>query len=335
MSFWAAVPSLILFAVHVAVCVTLVTATGALALWLARRRSAPLRHTLALTGLAVTFIVPAVVAMYHWRLIPQRPLETTSSIVAPQVPRADLAAAPAPLEETAQRRFGSPPLLPRLLSGVAVRGRLDDRQRCEVRPPALRPCTSADAVGRAYRRERRPRIRAGRALAHSPRHPPPSAADVLPTRPLAVHRRLAPAKARASRSPSVIRRFKSQLESVLTHELAHIARFDYATVLLATVAEAAYWWNPFVHFARRELSVAREEVCDNYALNHSGDGEPLASYLLQTVEQAATARLAWGVGLSAEEPGVVARRIKHLLMGEKNSMIRISSLAACHRQAQR
>ncbi len=90
---------------------------------------------------------------------------------------------------------------------------------------------------------------------------------------------------------------------------------------------------PFVHFARRELAVAREEVCDNYALNHSGDGEPLATYLLQTVEQAANARLAWGVGLSAEEPGVVARRIKHLLMGEKNSVIRISSVlkaSGCH-----
>ena len=277
-SFWAAVPSLILFAVHVAVCVTLVTATGALALWLARRRSAPLRHTLALTGLAVTFIVPAVVAMYHWRLIPQRPLETTSSIVAPQVSRADLAAAPAPLEETASAASARPRsylafYLASLFvavwtigSGVKFARLLFALARQRTLLAALIDVKDGHVSALAEHLRIRLGIRRPVRLMSFPHAPWPFTVGLF--RP-----RLVLPEALLSSGVS-----KRQLESVLTHELAHIARFDYATVLLATVAEAAYWWNPFVHFARRELSVAREEVCDNYALNHSGDGEPLASY---------------------------------------------------------
>ena len=87
-----------------------------------------------------------------------------------------------------------------------------------------------------------------------------------------------------------------------------------------------FWWIPIIYIVRSTLLGAREEICDAFVLSYSGDGEPLAEYLIQSVERAANARLAWGVGLSAEEPRIVEQRVTHLLLGDERQMLRINSL---------
>lgn len=58
----------------------------------------------------------------------------------------------------------------------------------------------------------------------------------------------------------------SELRSVLTHEAAHIARRDLIVVFGQNLAVSLFWMHPLVHVLNRQLSLAREEVCDNHVL---------------------------------------------------------------------
>lgn len=58
-----------------------------------------------------------------------------------------------------------------------------------------------------------------------------------------------------------------QLVQVLTHEGAHIIRRDPQVRLIQRLSVALWWWHPLVHLLNRQLSRAREEVCDNFVLN--------------------------------------------------------------------
>ena len=53
---------------------------------------------------------------------------------------------------------------------------------------------------------------------------------------------------------------------VLVHECAHVLRRDAWVGLLQRLAGALFWPHPLVHHAKRQLTRAREEVCDNFVL---------------------------------------------------------------------
>lgn len=62
----------------------------------------------------------------------------------------------------------------------------------------------------------------------------------------------------------------SNLRQILVHEVAHLTRRDPLIGLLQQVAVAIYWPNPLVHVMSRELSKAREEICDNFVIREGG-----------------------------------------------------------------
>ncbi|UCE17681.1 MAG: HEAT repeat domain-containing protein [Gemmatimonadota bacterium] len=74
---------------------------------------------------------------------------------------------------------------------------------------------------------------------------------------------------------------EEQTRSVLLHELAHIARWDYLLHLLTQIACAFYWPNPLVWLASRRSAMERERACDDYALQQGVRNHEYASYLLQ------------------------------------------------------
>src|SRR3954453_10616409 len=57
-----------------------------------------------------------------------------------------------------------------------------------------------------------------------------------------------------------------EAEAILAHELGHVARMDWAKLLLARVATALFWFNPLVWVLAREAHQLREEAADDAVL---------------------------------------------------------------------
>jgi WD40 repeat protein/beta-lactamase regulating signal transducer with metallopeptidase domain len=77
--------------------------------------------------------------------------------------------------------------------------------------------------------------------------------------------------------------------SLLTHELAHVARRDHWVRLLELLASALFWWYPLVWLARRQLHEREEECCDARAKDATSP-RVYASAILEAVEFLSEAR---------------------------------------------
>ncbi len=74
---------------------------------------------------------------------------------------------------------------------------------------------------------------------------------------------------------------------VVMHEMAHIARRDSATQLVATLACVAYWIHPLVILAARRLRAECERACDERVLER---GTPAADYAAHLLDVARFSR---------------------------------------------
>ncbi len=57
---------------------------------------------------------------------------------------------------------------------------------------------------------------------------------------------------------------------VLCHELSHILRFDAAVNILQVIAQAIFWFHPFVWWANKKIRAEREKCCDEMAIARLG-----------------------------------------------------------------
>jgi len=71
-----------------------------------------------------------------------------------------------------------------------------------------------------------------------------------------------------------------QLRDVLMHECAHLLQRDILLGVLQRIAQIIYWPHPMVHLLNRDLSRAREDICDNYVVQQ-GDAPGYARTLVQ------------------------------------------------------
>jgi beta-lactamase regulating signal transducer with metallopeptidase domain len=71
-----------------------------------------------------------------------------------------------------------------------------------------------------------------------------------------------------------------RLRIVLLHESAHIARFDFATQLLARLVCALHWFNPLLWLGAAAMRREQEQACDNAVLKLAVKGSDYAQLLL-------------------------------------------------------
>ena len=150
-----------------------------------------------------------------------------------------------------------------------------------------------DALARVLQRDH-PRRRVG--LVASPRIDVPMVVGLF--RPLVV----VPVSALTGLSAA-------QVEAVLAHELAHVARQDYLVNLWQALLETLFFYHPAVWWLSNRVRVERENCCDDLAVESCGDAV-LYARALSDLEQ--LRRVKAGPAL-AVNGGSLLSRVKRLL----------------------
>jgi beta-lactamase regulating signal transducer with metallopeptidase domain len=119
-------------------------------------------------------------------------------------------------------------------------------------------------------------------------------------------------------------------EAILAHEMAHIARRDWLSLMASRVAVALFWFNPLVWWLDREIAQQAEEAADSHA---AARVEPAhyAQTLLDWARQAGRVAVPANA-MAGTEPGL-ARRVKAILDGRagrrSGSFWTFAAMAAC------
>ena len=103
-----------------------------------------------------------------------------------------------------------------------------------------------------------------------------------------------------------------EAEAIIAHELAHVARLDWAKLLLARVACAVFWFNPLVWRLARESHQLREEAADDAVLLSDVDGADYASLLVNAARHDNQALLLAAHGVAPGKDSL-KRRITRVL----------------------
>jgi len=120
-----------------------------------------------------------------------------------------------------------------------------------------------------------------------------------------------------------------QLEAVLSHELAHIRRYDHLVNLLQRVIESLLFFHPAVWLVSRRIRIEREHCCDDMAVVVGGDRQAYAESMLRVAELGfpdTTLGRATRAALlgAAKEPSELRRRIVRLFRHSAHERIRLS-----------
>ncbi|MCC6282819.1 MAG: M48 family metalloprotease [Saprospiraceae bacterium] len=106
----------------------------------------------------------------------------------------------------------------------------------------------------------------------------------------------------------------AEVEAILAHELAHIARRDWIFNLLQAFVEALFYYHPAVWWVSAVVRRERENCCDDAALAATGNPLVFAKALVQVQELAAPApMLALGIGGASRRRPLLLERIRRIL----------------------
>jgi TonB family protein len=77
----------------------------------------------------------------------------------------------------------------------------------------------------------------------------------------------------------------TRVRVVLTHELAHVARYDWLWLVLMEVARTLYCWHPLMWLAVRQARREAEHACDDRVLLHEAHPSDYATVLVDLARQ--------------------------------------------------
>jgi beta-lactamase regulating signal transducer with metallopeptidase domain len=111
------------------------------------------------------------------------------------------------------------------------------------------------------------------------------------------------------------------VEALLTHELAHVRRFDYAVNLVQSMVEALLFYHPCVWWISRVVREEREHCCDDVALTTLGDRGQYAQALIRLEEL----RLSAPSLAMAAANGSLLERIRRIVLPKHSRVIHAST----------
>jgi len=106
---------------------------------------------------------------------------------------------------------------------------------------------------------------------------------------------------------------EERVRAVLTHELAHIKRFDWPLQILAELARAVYWFNPLFWVACSCLRCESEHACDDVVLTSGFDPKDYATHLLDLARISRDSNRTWSAVLAMSRPPNLERRFVAML----------------------
>jgi beta-lactamase regulating signal transducer with metallopeptidase domain len=113
-----------------------------------------------------------------------------------------------------------------------------------------------------------------------------------------------------------------ELHALLLHEGAHVAQHDNLLAVIEALAGALLWFHPLVHIALRQLAAAREQSCDEVAI----EGTDARSYTDALMKICRAAVATGAAGVSCMAAAHIRERMEHLMNYET-----IRSRALSHR----
>ena len=122
----------------------------------------------------------------------------------------------------------------------------------------------------------------------------------------------------------------SDLEALLAHEVAHVRRRDFAANLAQRLLEAVLFFHPATWIAGRRIAMAREELCDAWALARGANPHGYASALTAAAERSQTRFALASVGV-AESRFTLLRRVEAIMRNDarrRHSRWAVGAMAA-------
>ncbi len=104
-----------------------------------------------------------------------------------------------------------------------------------------------------------------------------------------------------------------QAEAVIAHELAHVVHFDWVKLLLARVATAIFWFNPWAWQLAREAHQLREEAADDAVIAAKIPGPAYAELLIRIVRHQNRGHLLQAVHGIVAPKNSLHRRVERIL----------------------
>jgi TonB family protein len=264
------------------------------------RRSAALRHcVLAVTIFASAAIVPLHLTIPQWAVPVNVRLTRTVESAVTVVPAATPASTPK--EPTSRQPQAASMLVLLWLAGFAVTGatllagvgRLA-RVAARATPVRSEPWVSiAGAVGASYGLKRDVVV-LQTDLPH-----------LLATCGLFRPRILLPSHARDWDD--------DRMHVVVSHELAHVARHDWAVQVSAQVLLTLLWFNPLMWIACARLRRESEQACDDMVLGRGVSAREYAAHLLALARKCRLPESSWASALPMAHPSTLERRIAAML----------------------
>ena len=105
---------------------------------------------------------------------------------------------------------------------------------------------------------------------------------------------------------------RDEAEAIIAHELAHVARLDWAKLLLARIVVAVFWFNPFAWLLAREAHQLREEAADDAVLGSDIDDTDYARLLVGIARHECNGMLLGAHGV-APSRNSLSRRVRRVL----------------------